>query len=330
MKTAKKTTHLHGKGILITGGTGTFGRAIVRHLLAIPKVSRVVVLSRDEFKQSEMAREFKDPRLIFFLGDIRNKERLLRAFNGVDIVIHAAALKQVPALEYNPTEAIDTNVTGTRNVIEAALDCNVAQLLVISSDKAVHPVNLYGATKMCAERLAIAANSYRGTTGTTRISVMRYGNVLGSRGSIVDLIDKQRTSGVIPLTDKRMTRYWIHIDKVISHVIEALELMESGEIFVPKMFSTKVIDLIKALAPECELTVTGMRPGEKIHETIVTEYESKRTRDVGSMYVIEPEFASWARQNSLARYPLLPKGAVHSSDHKRCLLSAKRAKEVLI
>lgn len=324
-----QTTHLHGKNILITGGTGTFGRAIVRRLLAIPEVFRVVVLSRDEFKQNEMAREFTDPRLLFFLGDIRDKSRLLRAFNHVDIVVHAAALKQVPALEYNPTEAIDTNVTGTRNVIEAALDRDVAQVMVISSDKAVQPVNLYGATKMCAERLAIAANSYRGMHGRTRISVMRYGNVLGSRGSIVELIEKQRASGVIPLTDERMTRYWIPIDKVIEHTIDALRLMESGEIFIPKMCSTKVVDLMAALAPECTFKLTGMRPGEKIHETIITEYESHRTRDVGGMCAIEPEFANWARPDSLARYPLLPKGIIYSSDSELCLLPAERAAEVL-
>lgn len=324
-----KMAHLHGKSILITGGTGTFGHAIVRRLLAIPKVHRVVVLSRDELKQSEMAREFKDPRLLFFLGDIRDKARLQRAFNQVDIVVHTAALKQVPALEYNPTEAIDTNITGTRNVIEAALDRNVAQLLVISSDKAVQPVNLYGATKMCAERLAISANSYRGAKGKTRISVMRYGNVLRSRGSIVELIEKQRVTGIVSLTDERMTRYWIHIDTVVNHAIEALALMESGEIFIPKMSSAKVVDLIKTLAPKCVLKVIGMRPGEKIHETIITEYESKRAHDVGSMYVIEPEFTNWARRKTFASYPLVPSDIVFSSNSKQILLPAKRAKEVL-
>ncbi|MDO8518149.1 MAG: SDR family NAD(P)-dependent oxidoreductase [bacterium] len=325
------TEHLHGKNILVTGGTGTFGRAIVRRLLAIPEVKRVIILSRDEYKQSQMQGEpvYQDPRLSFFLGDIRDKARLLRAFNHVDIVVHAAALKQVPALEYNPSEAIETNVIGTRNVIDAALDRNVEQVLFISSDKAVQPVNLYGATKMCAERLAIAANSYRGAHGRTRISVIRYGNVLGSRGSIVEVVGTQRPSGRLTLTDARMTRFWIHIDKVIDSVFEALRIMDSGEIFIPKMTSTYVKDLLQSLAPECELIEVGMRPGEKLHETLITEHESARTRDAGILCVIEPEFATWGRGEPLARYPRLAESVAYTSDSELCLLPPERVGEVL-
>ena len=265
---AMVTSHLKGKSILITGGTGTFGHAMVRRFREIPGISKIIVLSRDEYKQSHMQAKYRDPRLRFLIGDVRDPKRLHHAFQHVDIVIHAAALKQVPALEYNPLEAIETNITGTRNVIEAALDCNVDQVLAISTDKAVQPVNLYGATKMCAERLAIAANSYRGVGRRTRISVIRYGNVLGSRGSLIELIETQRKTGNITLTDKRMTRFWIHIDAVIDSVIDVLRLMESGEIFVPKMRSARVADLIKAVAPECSVSVIGIRPGEKLHETL--------------------------------------------------------------
>ncbi len=322
--------HLAGKTILVTGGTGTFGHAIVRRLLAIPTVAKVIVFSRDEYKQSEMMREpvYQDPRLTFFIGDIRDKARLHRAFNHVDIVVHAAALKQVPALEYNPSEAIETNVIGTRNVIDAAIDRNVEQVLVVSSDKAVQPINLYGASKMCAERLAIAANAYRGVHGRTRISAMRYGNVLGSRGSIVEVIQKQRPTGVLTLTDERMTRFWIHIDSVIDRVFEALAIMDSGEIFVPKMHSTKVVDLLKRLAPECTFKVIGMRPGEKLHETLVTEFEAPRAYEVGNFAVIEPEFATWKRK-TFSTYPKLLQGVSFSSDSPMCLLPTERADEVL-
>lgn len=325
------TKHLHGKSILVTGGTGTFGHAVVRRLLAIPQVKKVIVLSRDEYKQSEMMHkpEYQDKRLRFSIGDIRDKMRLHRAFDHVDIVIHAAALKQVPALEYNPAEAIETNVIGTRNVIEAALDRDVAQVLVISSDKAVQPINLYGATKMCAERLAIAANAYRGAHGKTRISAIRYGNVLGSRGSIVEIIEKQRPAGVITLTDDRMTRFWIHIDAVIDRVFQALSIMDGGEIFVPKMSSTRVADFLKMLAPECSLKIIGMRPGEKLHETLVTEYEAKRTRDLGKLFVVEPEFDTWGRKNPLARYSLLPEATVYSSDNAQFILPREHISKIL-
>ena len=323
-------SRLNGKAILITGGTGTFGHAIVRRLLALPKVTNVIVFSRDEHKQNEMQREFGDRRLHFFLGDIRDRISLARACNGVDIIVHAAALKHVPALEYNPLEAIETNVIGTRNVIDIALEKNVSQVLVISSDKAVQPVNLYGATKMCAERLAIARNVYREDAGKTRVSVIRYGNVLGSRGSPLDIIASQRPSGRITITDREMTRFWIHIDAVIDAVFQSLRLMKSGEIFIPKMQkATNVADLISAIAPECELTAIGIRPGEKLHEALFTEYEAKRTRDLGEIYAIEPEFADRRRKSPFLKYPLLKKGTAYTSNHPSCLLPKERAAEVL-
>ena len=289
---------LDGKSILITGGTGTFGRAMTAHLLSKTKVAKVVVFSRDEYKQSQMAHEFSDSRLNFFIGDVRDPVRLSRAFNQIDIVIHAAALKQVPALEYNPTEAIETNIIGTKNVIEAAHDRNVDKVLVISSDKAVHPVNLYGATKLCAERLAVASNAYRGKHGKTKISVVRYGNVIGSRGSLVELIEKRRASGTLPLTDERMTRFWIHISDITKLVTEILVFMEGGEIFIPKMESLLVMDVMKTLAPECTIKIIGIRPGEKLHETLITEHEAARTKDIGIVYAVLPEFKTWSTKDS--------------------------------
>ncbi len=308
-----------GKRVLVTGGTGTFGHAFVARMLETD-VARVIVFSRDEFKQNEMRRAVTDPRVDFFIGDIRDLARLERAFNGVDVVVHAAALKQVPAIEYNPLEAVKTNVQGTQNVIDAALNRNVEHVMVISSDKAVLPINLYGATKLCAERLAVASNVYRGATGKTRLSVMRYGNVLGSRGSLVELIEKQRENGTIPLTDERMTRFWIQIDDVIGRVMRAIELMEGGEIFVPNMKSSRVADLIRVLAPECAVAIIGMRPGEKLHETLITEFERKRTKDLGDLFVVLPEFRSWESGEVFAEYPDISGGDTYSSDSSFCLL----------
>lgn len=318
--------HLDGKTLLVTGGTGTFGRAFVAKLLAVPEVKKVIVLSRDEFKQSEMQRDIKDERLRFFLGDVRDLQRLQRAFHGVDIVVHAAALKQVPAIEYNPLEAVKTNIIGTQNVIDAALDNDIEKVLFISSDKAVQSVNLYGATKFCAEKLVIAANSYRGAVGRTKFSAARYGNVLGSRGSLVELIDRKRSSGVIPLTDERMTRFFIHVSDVMEVVLEALESMQGGEIFVPKMKSFRIRDMIKALAPECKIEVIGIRPGEKLHEVLLTEHESPRTHDAGNLFVIKPEFG-WQDNGWLAEKPMLPFGFVYASHHEDFLLSAEQTQK---
>ncbi len=325
-----KGSYLSGKAVLVTGGTGTFGRAMIRHLLAMPKVKRIVVFSRDEYKQSEMAREMGgDHRLSFFIGDIRDRTRLHRAFNHIDVVIHAAALKQVPALEYNPSEAVETNVLGTKNVIDAALDCDVERVLFISSDKAVQPINLYGATKLCGERLAVAANSYRGKTGKTRISVVRYGNVIGSRGSLVELIEKKRGSGVLTLTDSRMTRFWIHIDDIMKLVVEILGIMEGGEIFIPKMQSLRVEDVMRELAPECTIKTIGIRPGEKLHEILMTEHETPRARDLGLMYAVLPEFRTWESKEPFTKKKLFPANTVYVSDNPHYLLDRKSVKRIL-
>ncbi|KKW17636.1 MAG: Polysaccharide biosynthesis protein CapD, partial [Candidatus Kaiserbacteria bacterium GW2011_GWB1_50_17] len=312
---------LKGKTVLITGGTGTFGRAMVRHLLTMRDVRQVIVFSRDEYKQSEMAREFADKRLDFFIGDIRDRTRLMRAFHQVNIVIHAAALKQVPALEYNPSEAIETNIIGTKNVIDASLERDVERVLFISSDKAVQPINLYGATKMCAERLAVAANSYRGRTGKTLISVVRYGNVIGSRGSLVELIEKQKQTGTLSLTDERMTRFWLHIEDIMKLVTKILGTMEGGEIFVPKMSSLRIEDVMRELAPKCKMQVIGIRPGEKLHEILITEHEALRTKDLGDMYVIAPEFHPWTAKKYYPKAKPFPKGLVYVSNAPQFLLS---------
>lgn len=323
-------SHLKGKSILITGGTGTFGRAMVKHLLANTSAARIVVFSRDEYKQSQMQQELShDKRLSFFLGDIRDAARLHRAFNHIDIVIHAAALKQVPALEYNPTEAIETNITGTKNVLDAAHDRGVEKVLVVSSDKAVQPINLYGATKLCAERLAVASNAYRGKHGKTRISVVRYGNVIGSRGSLVELIEKRRHTGVLPLTDERMTRFWLHIEDVMKLVTEILDIMEGGEIFIPKMLSLRVEDVMRELAPECKIEVVGMRPGEKLHETLITEHEAVRTRDIGNLYVVLPEFPMWESKNPFGKKKPFPVDSIYVSNNEEYLRPRKDVKKIL-
>lgn len=284
------TTFLNGKTVLITGATGSFGKKFVQRLLHSP-VRKVVIFSRDELKQSEMQAHISDPakRLRFFLGDVRDKERLYRAFAGVNFVVHAAALKQVPTLEYNPFEAVLTNIIGTQNVINAALDQGVERIIGISTDKAANPINLYGATKLCAEKLLVAGNSYSGAR-PTRFSVVRYGNVVGSRGSVVPLFLAKRSEGVLPITDPRMTRFWITLDQGVNFVLNCLREMTGGEIFVPKIASMRIVDLAKSLAPNCELNVVGMRPGEKLHETLVTDEEAARTLDMGSYFSIQPNF----------------------------------------
>lgn len=320
---------LNGKTILVTGGTGTFGHAFLAKLIAVPGIKKIIVFSRDEFKQSVMQSEIKDGRVRYFLGDVRDLPRLDRAFNGVDIVVHAAALKQVPAIEYNPLEAVKTNVLGTQNVIDAALNNNVEKVLFVSSDKAVQPVNLYGASKLCAERLVVAANMYRGGKGKTRFSVVRYGNVIGSRGSIVELVSKKRHTGVLPLTDERMTRFWIKVENVMNIILGGLDIMEGGEIFVPKMKSLKVVDVLQTLAPECKLQTVGIRPGEKMHEILMTEYEVPRARDLGAMYAILPEFSADQGPSKHESKPFFPKNSIYVSNHEHFLLPAHKAREVL-
>jgi UDP-N-acetylglucosamine 4,6-dehydratase len=322
---------LKGKVVLITGGTGTFGHAFVSRLLKEDQVKKLIILSRDEFKQHHMQQQMRDPRkkLRFFLGDIRDKERLTRAFQGVDVVVHAAALKQVPAIEYNPEEAIKTNINGSQNVIDAALANGVEKCLLVSSDKAVQPINLYGATKFAAEKLFVAANAYRNDERNTAFSVIRYGNVVGSRGSFIELIRTQRETGIITLTHEKMTRFWIPIERVMDVVLECLEVMHGGEIFVPKMKNMPVVDVIKLLTPEAKIKTIGMRPGEKLHEVLVTEYEAPRTKDIGRLYAIQPEFDNSRYTKWLDGKKPAARDFIFASDNSAFLLSQEEAREIL-
>ncbi len=280
------------KTILITGGTGSFGKNFAKFLLKDRELKKVIIFSRDEFKQYEMRKEISDPRIRFFIGDIRDLPRLQRAFQGVDIVVHAAALKQVPTLEYNPFEAVKTNIIGSQNVIDAAIDQGVSKTLLISSDKAVQPINLYGATKLAAEKLFIAANSYTPLTKRSIFSSVRYGNVMGSRGSIVETLLKNKDAKKVFITHPDMTRFWLTLLESFRLVSFALEHMNGGEIIVPKIPSMKITELFDALVPRAKKVVTGIRPGEKIHETLLTEHEARNTVLVGSYFVILPEFSS--------------------------------------
>jgi len=275
------------KIILITGGTGSFGEMLVGYLLKESQAKKIIVFSRDEFKQSQMRLRLKDNRLRFFLGDVRDLQRLERAFCDVDIVIHAAALKQVPTLEYNPFEAVKTNIIGSQNVINAAIDQKVKKVLLISTDKAAQPINLYGSTKLCAEKLFIGGNAY--AAGKTKFSCVRYGNVIGSRGSIVDILLKSQSIEKVHIMDERMTRFWLKLEDSIRLVLFALNHMEGGEIFIPPAPSMKVTDLFDAMAPRAEKEFVGARPGEKIHETLLTNEEAKHSVKFQDYFVIIPE-----------------------------------------
>lgn len=287
---------LKNKTILVTGGTGSFGRKFVRKVLEM-EVKKVIIFSRDELKQYEMAQEYTDPRIRFFIGDVRDKERLFRAFDGVDVVIHAAALKHVGICEYNPFEAIKTNIHGAQNIIETAIDRGVERVVALSTDKAASPVNLYGATKLASDKLFVAANSYAGNK-ETRFSVVRYGNVVGSRGSVVPFFKKIRSTGKLPITDERMTRFWITLEQGVQFVLDNLNRMKGGEIFVPKIPSMKVTDLAKAIAPECKVEFKGIRPGEKLHEAMITEDDARRTLEFDTYYIIQPEFPWWDAEST--------------------------------
>lgn len=282
------------KSILITGGTGSFGRAMARKLLSESDCHKVIILSRDEWKQWEMQHSdpiFKHPKIRFFLGDVRDKERLGRAFNEVHFVIHAAALKQVPAAEYNPTEFIKTNVMGAMNVIDQAIDCRVEKVIALSTDKAVNPVNLYGATKLCSDRLFVAGNSYVGARGIPKLSVVRYGNVLGSRGSVIPYWQQLINGGAasLPITDKRMTRFWITLEQSLDFVINAFNEMRGGEIFIPKIPSMRIEDLANAMAPNLPHTYSGIREGEKLHELMIGTEDARHTFEYDKFYTIIPE-----------------------------------------
>ncbi len=284
---------LENKTVLVTGGTGSFGKKFIRKALTLG-VKKVIVFSRDELKQYEMKQEFQDERIRFFIGDVRDKDRLYRAFDGVDIVIHAAAMKHVDACEYNPFEAVKTNIHGAQNIIEAAIDRGVEKVIALSTDKACSPVNLYGATKLASDKLFVAANAYVGEK-KTRFSVVRYGNVVGSRGSVVPFFKKIKDTGKLPVTDERMTRFWITLDHGVQFVLDNLERMYGGEIFVPKIPSMKVIDLAKAIAPECEIEIIGIRPGEKLHEAMIMEDDARHTLEFDDYYVIHPELTWWSQ-----------------------------------
>lgn len=286
------------KTILITGGTGSFGKKCVEVLLRRYRPRRIIVFSRDEFKQYEMAQRFpheRYPCMRYFLGDVRDQERLARAFQGVDYIIHAAALKQIPAAEYNPFEAVKTNILGAQNIINVAIDKGVKKVIALSTDKAANPVNLYGATKLCADKLFIAGNSYVGRHETV-FGVVRYGNVVGSRGSVIQLFLKQRDQGVLTITDPRMTRFWITLEQAVNFVLYSLENMVGGEVFVPKLPSMNIMDLAAAIAPECQTKIIGVRPGEKLHEIMVTRDEARNTIEFHDYYVIKPEFRFFTRR----------------------------------
>ncbi|WHX26190.1 UDP-N-acetylglucosamine 4,6-dehydratase (inverting) [Virgibacillus halodenitrificans] len=319
---------LNNKTVLVTGGTGSFGRKFITKALE-QGVKKVIVFSRDELKQYEMAQQYTDPRMRFFIGDVRDKERLYRAFDGVDIVIHAAALKHVGACEYNPFEAVKTNINGAQNIIEAAIDRGVHRVIALSTDKAASPINLYGATKLASDKLFVAANSYAGDK-ETRFAVVRYGNVVGSRGSVVPFFKNLVASGEkeIPVTDERMTRFWITLDQGVQFVIDNLERMKGGEIFIPKIPSMKVTDLAKAVAPECEIKLVGIRPGEKLHEAMITEDDARHTLEYDTHYVIKPEFPWWDDTYSNGG-KALPEGFSYVSDINDHWLSIDELKELV-
>ncbi|EKN67671.1 UDP-N-acetylglucosamine 4,6-dehydratase (inverting) [Schinkia azotoformans] len=317
---------LSGKTILVTGGTGSFGKKFIQKVLEFD-VKKVIVFSRDELKQYEMSREYTDSRIRFFIGDVRDKDRLYRAFDSVDIVIHAAALKHVGACEYNPFEAVKTNIHGAQNIIEAAIDKGVKRVIALSTDKACSPINLYGATKLASDKLFVAANAYVGGKDT-RFSVVRYGNVVGSRGSVVPFFKKIKGTGKIPVTDERMTRFWITLDQGVQFVLDNLERMHGGEIFVPKIPSMKVIDLAKAVAPDCEIEIVGIRPGEKLHESMITEDDARHTKEFDTYYIIQPEFPWWS-EGYTAAGKSLEEGFKYTSDTNTKWLSVDELRELV-
>ena len=306
--------------ILITGGTGSFGKKFAEIMLRDYHPKKLIIFSRDELKQHEMRLSgFDHPSLRYFIGDVRDADRLRRAMNGVDMVVHAAALKQVPACEYNPIEAIMTNVMGARNVIDAALDTGITKVMALSSDKAVNPINLYGATKLCAEKLFVQSNAYSGFHGT-RFGCARYGNVVGSRGSVIPVFLEQRRNGCITVTDPRMTRFWITLEQGVRFVIRCIEQMHGGEVFVPKIPSMNIMDLVKAVAPDCKVEYIGIRPGEKLHEVLISEDEARHTVELEDMYVVQPVHPWWQVENWAGGKPL-PDGFRYTSDTNSLWLS---------
>ncbi len=322
---------LNDKTILITGGTGSFGKKAVARILEKYRPRRLIVFSRDELKQYEMSQQFPDsqyPCMRYFLGDVRDAERLHRAFQGVDFVIHAAALKQVPAAEYNPFEAVKTNILGAQNVINAAIDQGVQRVVALSTDKAANPINLYGATKLCSDKLFIAGNAYVGGDRTS-FGVVRYGNVVGSRGSVIPFFLKMKETGVLPITDPRMTRFWITLEQGVDFVLWALEKMCGGEIFVPKIPSMNILDLARAIAPECKTEIIGIRPGEKIHELMIPRDEARKTLEFDRFFIIQPDFRFWTRRCAWNEGKEVPEDFEYSSGTNPWRLTVAEMREIL-
>lgn len=320
---------LNGKSILVTGGTGSFGRECIHQILKKYKPARLIVFSRDELKQSEMQQDprFQSTAMRYFLGDVRDPERLQRAFRGVDFVIHAAALKQVPAAEYNPHEFIKTNIGGAMNIVEAAVNCGVQRVIALSTDKAANPINLYGATKLCSDKIFVASNSYAGRS-PTRFAAVRYGNVIGSRGSVIPVFLEQRKRGRITITDKRMTRFLISLNNGVEFVLACLESMVGGEIFVPKIPSCKIVDLVEAMGTGCTIQEIGRRPGEKLHEILVSEDDAPMTVELPDRYIITPAHPYWSsHMRELGGMPC-PDGFSYVSNTNPYQLPIHRVREI--
>lgn len=325
---------LNGKSILITGGTGSFGRKFTETVLReFPRVNRLVIFSRDEMKQFEMEQDFprnKYPQIRYFIGDVRDPQRIHRAIEGIDIVIHAAALKQVPAAEYNPFECIKTNVLGAQNVIDACLDADVKQVVALSTDKAAAPINLYGATKLCSDKLFVAANNFKGKRDI-KFSVVRYGNVMGSRGSVIPFFLKKKREGVLPITDERMTRFNISLEDGVRLVLKALEVMWGGEIFVPKIPSYRIMDVAKAVDSGCQIEIVGIRPGEKLHEEMITATDALNTIEFKDYYVILPSMQLWNTERWKAQCEgrPCPEGFAYNSGTNTEWLSVEQLRELI-
>jgi UDP-N-acetylglucosamine 4,6-dehydratase len=306
-------SQLDGASVLITGGTGSLGKSLIEHLLRETKVRRIAIFSRDELKQQHLRIQFQDdPRLRWFLGDVRDLDRLKRAFHGVDFVFHAAALKQVDTGEYNPMEFVKTNVLGSQNVIDASIEAGVKRVVALSTDKASSPINLYGATKLTADKLFVAANNYSFAYGTT-FAVVRYGNVMGSRGSVIPFFQEIAAKGKpLPITDLRMTRFWISIESAVKFVVDSLEVMVGGELYVPRIPSMRIVDLARAVAPDAKLVEIGMRPGEKLHEEMISADDSRRTIILDNRYVVTPVVAEWGNEPPIGSK--MPEGQAYKSD----------------
>src|ERR1700675_855649 len=314
--------------VLVTGGTGSFGEKFLEVMLRDYHPHKLIIFSRDELKQHDMRTAgFDHPSLRYFIGDVRDPQRLQRAFSGVTVVVHAASLKQVPACEYNPFEAVQTNIMGGRNVIDAAIDQGVRRVLALSTDKAVNPINLYGATKLCAEKMFVQANAYAGAQDT-RFSCARYGIVVGSRGSVIPVFMEQRKRGKITVTDSRMTRFWITLEQGVRFVVDCVERMHGGEIFVPKIPSMRLLDLAETVAPGCQVEYIGIRPGEKLHEVLVSEDESRQTVETEDMYVIQPSHPWWKSENWVNAKPLR-EGFRYSSDANERWLTRPELEELM-